>query len=668
MAYSTRSGDILTIPTTKVGALTLSAPLWAYPGEYPTDPIALWRNSYAVRTVTYYIARKVAAVPMHVYRRVSDTDRERVTDTPLARSLVEPVPGRGWSRFAEQLILDMAIQDRWACLVSVAADGRPQYERLPAEQVAVHMSRGVPQAVTVFGQVDDYAKSGPRVDIPLDRVLFDVAPSAHIDEYNRGDSRLRTLAAVLAELDETSTWRREVAQTGPRVPAVIERPLEAPPWNDESWQRFRRQFSNYRAGGGSEGGTPVLEDGMHLVDTKFLTPNDGSQTIQMRALALEEAAMLYGIPPELIGVRPGNYSNIEALREHEYVDVLGSWVTNLEDAFNAGLRSCGLLGEVEYVEAAVESRLRGAFEDQAKVLSTSVGAPWLTRNEARARMNLPAIDGGDEVITPLNVYVGGQASPQDGGEATPALQGAPPKAVEAKAYPRNVSGAGWPEIYAQCDALERDLLAFWKGQRKRIIQSEEALRAQGGIKAEGKRTAVSNYVMQTEKLVTLLGGRDTAIARAAAAQVLDKWNPSREGWDDADMDGWLAYTAKQRGRIWESDVAQRLADVLKDDEKWAAFLADNEVGQTMVLAKARRWGTETLEFGRHDAARASGVDQKTWRVTNPNPRDSHAHLSGVSLPIDEPFANGCQFPGDWAGGPEEVANCDCTIEYSRSKK
>jgi hypothetical protein len=40
-----------------------------------------------------------------------------------------------------------------------------------------------------------------------------------------------------------------------------------------------------------------------------------------------------------------------------------------------------------------------------------VGAPWLTRNEARARQNLPHIDGADELIVPLNVIEGGQSSP-----------------------------------------------------------------------------------------------------------------------------------------------------------------------------------------------------------------------------------------------------------------
>jgi hypothetical protein len=39
----------------------------------------------------------------------------------------------------------------------------------------------------------------------------------------------------------------------------------------------------------------------------------------------------------------------------------------------------------------------------------------MTVNEARSRQNLPTHDGGDDLITPLNVTKGGQASPQDSG-------------------------------------------------------------------------------------------------------------------------------------------------------------------------------------------------------------------------------------------------------------
>ena len=43
----------------------------------------------------------------------------------------------------------------------------------------------------------------------------------------------------------------------------------------------------------------------------------------------------------------------------------------------------------------------------------------MTRAEARGAVNLPKKDGTEELIIPMNVLVGGQASPQDGVTGTP---------------------------------------------------------------------------------------------------------------------------------------------------------------------------------------------------------------------------------------------------------
>ena len=66
-----------------------------------------------------------------------------------------------------------------------------------------------------------------------------------------------------------------------------------------------------------------------------------------------------------------------------------------------------------HVEFDLTEKLKGSFEERASIIQASVGGPWMTRNEARADNNLPPIDGGDELIVPLNVVAGGQASPQD---------------------------------------------------------------------------------------------------------------------------------------------------------------------------------------------------------------------------------------------------------------
>ena len=51
----------------------------------------------------------------------------------------------------------------------------------------------------------------------------------------------------------------------------------------------------------------------------------------------------------------------------------------------------------------------------------ATGAPWMTVNESRARMNLPAIEGGDVLARPMNTAFGDDTAPEP--EENPADDG-----------------------------------------------------------------------------------------------------------------------------------------------------------------------------------------------------------------------------------------------------
>ena len=65
--------------------------------------------------------------------------------------------------------------------------------------------------------------------------------------------------------------------------------------------------------------------------------------------------------------------------------------------------------------------------------------------------------------------------------------------------------------------------------------------------------------------------------------------------------------------------------------------------------------------------RAQGMGikcKKTWLATlDSRTRDTHQHLDGKTVGVDEKFDNGLLFPGDPNGTPGEVYNCRCTLIY-----
>ena len=135
------------------------------------------------------------------------------------------------------------------------------------------------------------------------------------------------------------------------------------------------------------------------------------QVVDMTKLSLQTVASVYHVNPTMVGLLDNaNYSNVREFRRSLYGDSLGPLIKRIEDALN--LIVLPMLGEPEgvYVEFNLDEKLRASFEEKAAVTSTAVGGPWMTVNEARAMNNMTSIDGGDDLIRPLNVGVAGDSS------------------------------------------------------------------------------------------------------------------------------------------------------------------------------------------------------------------------------------------------------------------
>ncbi|MER7967777.1 phage portal protein [Streptomyces sp. NPDC096080] len=367
----------------------------------------VWETQPSVRKVVDYIARQLCTIPWHVYERVSDTDRRRVTDHPLALLLGQPAPHRSPARLWHSTLVDWLIYDRWCQQLLPSADTASGFElrRKPARRFHVLADDDdEPDALHLI------SSRGPATVVPLPApYLFD---HGYATVGADGTSPMLTLRQILAEQTEAVEYRRSVWRNGARVPAVIERPADAPPWSKTTKDRFIAAFNLFMGRGNQAGGTPILEDGMKLVTVEAFKPVD-TQDIEGRRLTDAEVASAYHIAPELVGAREGTFSNIDSFRQMLFTISLGPYLTQWQDVLNSMLVPLLAPGSNLYVEANLEAKLRGSFTEQAALLQTAVGAPYMERAEARAAMNLPYIEGTEDLVVPLNVLVGGLASPRD---------------------------------------------------------------------------------------------------------------------------------------------------------------------------------------------------------------------------------------------------------------
>ncbi|MFD9107151.1 phage portal protein [Streptomyces bottropensis] len=380
----------------------------------------VWETQPSVRKVVDYIARQLCTIPWHVYERVSDTDRRRVTDHPLAQLLGSPAPHRSPSRLWHSTLVDWLIYDRWCQQILPSADTASGFElrRKPARRFHVLADDDDQPAALYL-----ISSRGPAQVVQLPApYLFD---HGYATIGADGTSPMMTLQQILAEQREAVEWRRQVWRNGARVPTVIERPADAPAWSPTAKERFIAGFNAFMGRGSQAGGTPILEDGMKLVTVNAFNPKE-TQDIEGRQLTDAEVASAYHIAPELVGAREGTFSNIDAFRQMLFTINLGPYVTQWQDVLNSMLVPLLAPGSNLYVEANLEAKLRGSFTEQAALLQTAVGAPYMERAEARAVMNLPYIEGTEELVVPLNVLVGGLASPRDTApDSLPKGQGRP---------------------------------------------------------------------------------------------------------------------------------------------------------------------------------------------------------------------------------------------------
>lgn len=610
------------------------------------SPSDLWTSQPSVRKVINFAARNMASVPIHAYARKNDS-RERLDRTSeLSRLLRRPAPFTTPYRFWHTIHVDGLMFDRWCFTVLQATDSEPaMLFRIPPSRYKIHKNEfGVPVRITVWG------KDSIEFHLDPQSCVFD---SGYASVWGDPVPPAQSLAALLHENDEAIQYRRELFTNGARMSGVIERPHEAPDWTDTAWNRFSAQFAEYKAGGGKAGGVPLLEDGMQYKQVQAHNPQS-LETLELRKLTDAEVAAFFHIPPELVGSREGTFSNIDAFNQSLWSIALGPAIVAFEQALDVMLtpQIDGLDLDTVYVEAMIEAKLRGSFIEQMKAGQAAVGAPYMTRNEYRAKMNMSRIEGGDLLITPLNVVTGGLASPIDTANNNA-------KALPAGSGTKADDVPGWAKSLGTFD---RELEAFtvrlrdhW-GQTAALIESTQAGKADTG--------PVFDEALFASTASPIIKAHMQRLAELGAWDVLALYDPTAEGWSPAMAEAWIAKAADTNASIYASGAQTRISTALDADDREQA-LADLK-GLAIGAVFAGIFANEARSFGGADSARKSGLGTKTWSTNSKNPRSSHAALNGVTVHIDDPFPNGLRYPCDSAGDAEDNANCSCSVTYGKA--
>jgi HK97 family phage portal protein len=378
----------------------------AYPQLYKASP--------AVRQVLDGIVRDVGALELRLYEEIDEAEKQPMPDHPAAMSLRYPSETESGDQFIRGMVLDKLIYDNAYALIVPAAASQISLYRIPAYMVEVQGSTifraenyrvwpsGSWASIGAFG-----GGAGQPVDFSPDQILH--WHGANPIDPRFGLSHLDTLRGVIAEDAALQQANVELATAGLQEPSWVFRPTEAPQWSNQARANFEEDLTNRIRRRTSK--PVVLEEGMEL-RSFGVTPKD-AEMMAIREWAVAQIANEYGVPRGKAGLEDASQEDEDAYMADCLVPLCKDLTAMLDQRI--------LVRVFDWTDGCFSFNLDERLQGNARLtaLVSAAGAPIMLRDEARAKLNLPPVPGGDELVTPLNVIVGEKPSPQVMGPQDP---------------------------------------------------------------------------------------------------------------------------------------------------------------------------------------------------------------------------------------------------------
>lgn len=337
-------------------------------------------RSAAVYACIALISESVAQLPFILYRK-SKSGRERATDHPLYRLLHDaPNSYQTSLDFRQMLTASMLIHGSAYAFINRA--GGRIIELLPLDSRKMQVE-----------QNKDWSLSYRYDNEPVEASKILRLTGLSLNGYT-GISPIQYHSQTIGLALAADRYGAMSFKNGAKLSGILEHPtsFRDPEIAKRVAQSWDEKFNN-----GGAFSTPLLEDGLKY--TPISMTNKDAAYIETKRFQIEEIARIFRVQPHKIGDLTRSTNNNIEQQSLEFVqDTLMPWLRRWEQSI-----ARDLITDDVYPEILVDGLLRADASARATFYQTAVGAPWMTINEARQRENMNIIEGGDTLLTPLNL-------------------------------------------------------------------------------------------------------------------------------------------------------------------------------------------------------------------------------------------------------------------------
>lgn len=358
---------------------------WGYarrPSVYASPAAVMSNLAVAVRCISLR-SELLASVPLKLYRRTADGDRERVTDHPLADVLAD---------LSNPLTTAYELREGIVRDLDTHGNHYSRIERDAAGQASAlwRMEPGRVQVERLENGRLRYRYSGERGPVVLlqDETLHIRASSEDgvlgISPIARARGALN-LAITQAQTMET------ISADGFRIAGVVTHPGKLSP---TARKNVLDTVEKPHQGPQNAGRVALFEEGMRFQPTQF-SPLD-AELLESKKLSNEDTARIFGVPPASVGISNSvSYGSAQQAAQDLVSNALAPLASRIEQA----MQRCLLTprGRRSFIiEHDLSGLLRGDATSRwtAYKIGREIGV--LGRREIRRIENLGPMDPADE--------------------------------------------------------------------------------------------------------------------------------------------------------------------------------------------------------------------------------------------------------------------------------
>jgi len=551
-----------------------------------------------------------------------------------------------------------------------------------------------------MGDLEKVEYQRPNADLityPSEEIIYDLNPDP--DNPLRGVSLLKAGSKSISVSNQLDIYQANILKNGGKVDGVFNFKATG---NLTKIQReeLKKDYKEMYAES-TKSGTPLFLGGDADYKRLSITPEELGY-IESKKMTLNDVCILTEVPKMLLASAEDlQYNNADTSVRIFLREVIKPLDQQITDVLNEKRELVPEDQELELVDPTPED-----IELKTKTVDSGFGK-YMTINECREIMDLEPLDeGGDDVLIPFSLSPI-NAEPEPVAPPTPPAPEAPKPGEEPVPSPSpsddEENGAKkalkegrevvkgkkksinhplksydfrreyHKQYIKKADAYEKKfknkLNSYLKGQRERMLENIE----QGRITSFKHKSLIDeifNLRLEVEigvkELIPLL----KEITRRSGEDAMKlvgsggfKMNSNIESWLDLKANVFM----KQINETTFAKLKTQFAESSANNEDRGALInrvketyGDISKGRANVIARTETHGI--TQEGTIQGYKQAEMPIKIWvAVLDSSTRESHASIDGEEVPLDYPFSNGLQFPGDPNGDAGEVINCRCSI-------